>query len=142
MANYHNKKKKVQKKKGKLLKLCLGAGRAIFGVSVLNLGLGVSILGLGSNILGFGVSILCLEGSLFTLGFWQGFGLLALALILRLRTPLASLLTLGHLNLLALVTGLIRPFKDFRRRKRGLGGGRLLRGGGGGSKDSGRRECR
>jgi len=66
--------KRVQKKKGKFLKLCLGVGRVIFGVSVLSLGssilsLRVSIFGLSSSILGFGVYILCLRGSLFTFGF-------------------------------------------------------------------------
>ena len=91
-------------------------GRVIFRIS--NLGLGLSILGLGDGILDRG---LC------TLGLWQGLDLLAFALVLKLRTILASSLALGHLSLLALVISLVKPFGDFRKRKKGMGGGGLLR---------------
>lgn len=40
---------------------------------------------------------------------------------------MASLLTIGHLNLLALVTSLARPYGDFRRRKKVMGSGGLLK---------------
>ena len=95
-------------------------GRVIFRIS--NLGLGLSILGLGDGILDR-------ESSHCTLGLWQGLDLLAFALVLKLRTILASSLALGHLSLLALVISLVKPFGDFRRRKKGIGGGGLLRGG-------------
>ena len=55
-----------------------------------------------------------------TFGHWQGLDLLALALVFGPWSILASLLALGHLSLLALVTSLARPFGDFKRRKRGL----------------------
>ena len=78
-----------------------------------------------------------LESNLCTLGLWQGFDLIALALIFQPRTILASPLTLSHLNPLVLVTRLAKPFRDFRRWKRGLGGRRLLRGGQGKSRGGG-----
>ena len=111
MENRHEKKKRI-------LKLHLGSERVILRISCL--GLGLSILGLGNNIIDR-------KSSLCTLGLWQGFNLLALAFVLESRTILASPLALGRLSLLALVTGLTRPFGNFRRRKRGLGGGRLVR---------------
>ena len=87
-------------------------------------------------ILGLGISTLDLVGSLFTFGLWQSCSLLTL--ILRLSSPLAGLFALGHLKLLALVTGLIRPCEGVGREKRGLGRGGLSRGRK--SKSRGRRE--
>ena len=99
----------------------------IFGISCL--GLGINYLGIGLNILGLGDSIFDHENNHSTLGLLQGLDLLALALVLGSRTILTSLLSRGHLSLLALVTSLAKPFGDFKRRKRGLSGGGLLRGG-------------
>jgi len=77
-------------------------------------------------------------GSLFTLDLWQSCSLLTL--ILRLSSPLASLFTLSHFKLLALVTGLVRPCEGVGGEKRGLGGEGLSRGRENRSK--GRREIR
>ena len=88
--------KKKEKKRGVLLQIsCLR-----FGITCFELGL--SILGLGDHNLNR-ESILGVLG----LGCWLDF--FTLALILGLRTPLDSLLTLGRLSPLVLVIGLASP---------------------------------
>ena len=100
-------------------------------------GLGISFLGFRISLLYLGSDILKLKGSLWTLGLWQELDLIAL--VLWPRTTLANPLTLGHLNLLALVTSLVRPNGDLSRRNKGQDGRRLLKGGW--CKGNGRREC-
>ena len=93
---HQKKRKKEEKKRGVLLRIsCLR-----FGITCFELGL--SILGLGDHILNR-------ESILRVLGLGRWLDLLTLALILGLRTPLDSLLTLGRLNPLVLVIGLASP---------------------------------
>ena len=97
-------------------------GSSFIGLEVSSLGLGISFLGLGSNSFGFGIGTFRQEGNFFIFGFWQGFSLLILALILGLRSPLTSFLATNYL----------------RWRERGLSGRGLFQRGKG--KNSGRRE--
>jgi len=100
MAGCHNKKKY---RNTKILELCLSTRRvtlssSFIGLEVSSLGLGISFLGLGSSSFGFGIGTFGREGNFFIFGFWQGFSLLILALILRLRPPLTSLLATNYLR--------------------------------------------
>ena len=82
-------------------------GRVLLGLSYL--GFGITGFGLGLSILGLGDHILNCESILGVLGLGRWLDLLTLALILGLRTPLDSLLTLGCLSPLVLVIGLASP---------------------------------
>ena len=110
------KKRIIQRDKAK--KSSLGSASFRFGVPNFGLGLELSILGLGDHIPNH-ESILRMVG----LGWWLG--LLVLALILRLRTPLDILFTLAS------------PYWDFSIRRRGLDGGSCTKGGRG-RKNSGK----
>ena len=133
MANYHNKKKYLKKKKknprampgheeGHPWQQLRWLEVSSLGLGIRFLGLGINFLSLSSSSLGFGINTFSQEGNLFTFGFWQGISLLTLALVLKRRPPLTSLFATNYL----------------KRRKKDLSGRGLFQGGKG--KNSGRRQ--